>query len=105
MARADISKADKAEVLMRLWNYGINMGKDVPFGLTLLQTQQAMMSFEEAEQIVRSGDLDFDYVKGRSMKVDMTKPIVDFWLYDRDCGEGSAKRALEGVAGVEFLAD
>lgn len=108
MARADISKANKAEVLMRLYNGGANWGATRTEGFhpmgAMMQELQERMTLEQAERLA-TGNVDFDYLNGRSFKVDLSGPIVDLCLYERDVGKGAAKRALEGVAGVEFIED
>lgn len=106
MPRIDISKANKAEVLMHLYNGGANWGAVKTEGLhplgAMMQEAQKGMTLEQAEQLLR-GNVDFDYLNGRSFKVNFESPIIDLWLYERDAGAGAAKKALSGVAGVEFL--
>jgi len=39
----------------------------------------------------------FDYLYGRVLKVDLSKDEFDERLYDRDCGEGAAQRAVNSA--------
>lgn len=89
----DISKMDKAEVLQKLWNGAIN---NQNHGMVfLLQALQSDMSLETAQFYVQSSPhLYFDYVDGRCMKVDLRGDTLDPTMYDRDCGQGAAARAL-----------
>ncbi len=92
----DISKMDKAWVLMRLFNAA------APKGNSNLTYSPEPMKLEQAEEIVRLMRknrrlLSFDYVRGRVLKIDIEYDELDARLYDRDNGEGQAAVAL-GVA-------
>ena len=50
---------------------------------------------EEARKILDAGQTYFDYLKGRVMKIDLSRDEVDTQLYNRDNGPGAAERALE----------
>lgn len=106
--RIDISKADKAEVFMHLYNGAINQGRGIHPMTSVFQMAQGDMTLEQARRVVESYQprLSFDYINGRSMKVDISKDVMelkDYWLYDRDCGEGAIRRSLAGVPGVVFI--
>jgi hypothetical protein len=107
MPSINISKANKAEVLMRLFNGGANWGAARTEGLqplgVILQELIGGITLEQAAELLLSRDLCFDYVRGRSFKVDFSEDVVDLWLYERDAGAGAARRALKDVAGVEFI--
>lgn len=83
---------DKAEVLVALYN------NSQPLGIGILQHDPAPMKKEEAKEILKE-QFDFDYLKGRVMKVNLGGDSFDPWLYDRDNGEGSAARALSHLEG------
>jgi hypothetical protein len=92
----DISKMDKAWVLMRLFNAA------APKGNSNLAYSPTQMTLEQAEEVVRLMRqnrrlLSFDYVRGRVLKIDIEYDELDARLYDRDNGEGQAAIAL-GVA-------
>jgi hypothetical protein len=87
----DISRKDKAEVLAALYNAAH------PLGLGILQFDPTPMTVGEARKIL-SRTTDFDYLKGRVMKVDLSGDKLETWLYDRDNGEGTAERVLSKIA-------
>jgi hypothetical protein len=86
----DLKGANKAEVLVALYN------NSRPLGMGFLHFDPKPMGVEEAERLLGIGSY-FDHLKGRVMKVDLSKDSLDPWLYDRDNGDGAAARALEGV--------
>jgi len=79
---------DKAAILAALYN------NSTPLGMGWLQYDNKPMSQEEAQTYIGSGQLYFDYLKGRVMKVDLSKDKLDPSLYDRDNGPGAAEQAL-----------
>ena len=100
-----IKKANKAEILAALYN------NSKPFGLGELQFDPTPMTTEQAATIIKNDGADsdlmhantgmkFDYVKGRNMKVDLSKDTFNTGAYDYSYGEGAALRVLSGVAGV-----
>lgn len=101
----DISKADKAVVLMQLYNNAHRAGVcPNPVAIEKMRSLPEM-TLERARQFVERGDLDFDYLSVRSLKINLGPDIINEWMYDRDNGEGTARRSLEGVEGVVFLGD
>ena len=52
------------------------------------------MAEEVARDLIDQGAY-FDYVQGRVMKVDLSGDSFNPWLYDRDNGEGAAKRIVD----------
>ena len=87
----DISKLDKAKVLAALFNASKQQG------LGFLDSSGAsQMTLEDARRYTSSeGRLCYVYLRGRVMKVDLSKDKLDTWLYDRDNGAGAAAKALE----------
>lgn len=85
----DISKLDKAEVLITLYNNSKQQGMGFlnPNGRNLL-------SKEEATELLKTQTY-FDYLNGRVMKIDLSQDKLNEWLYDRDNGSGAAFKALE----------
>jgi hypothetical protein len=47
-----------------------------------------------AQEWNKAGAIDFDYLKGRVMKVNLTNDTLYTRLYDRDNGPGAARIAL-----------
>ena len=81
----------KAEVFAALYNAAHAQG------LGILQYEPFDMSIKEAEKVTASCD-DFDYFKGRVMKVRLSDPEgFDERLYDRDNGNGAAQRAISNA--------
>lgn len=86
----NIAGLDKAEVLAALFNASRQQGRGFlqPSGI-------ARMTAEEARQYTsRGGRQSYDYLRGRVLKVDLSKDELDPFLYDRDNGRGAAARAL-----------
>lgn len=89
MSVIDIKGLDKAEVLLALYN-----GSHCQ-GLGFLQAIDTY-TLEDAKRDLKNNNYGyFDYLHGRVLKVDLSGDSFDSWLYDRDCGEGAAARAID----------
>lgn len=108
----DIRKADKAEILMRLYNGCSNVGMGLDLGLErflfLIQAQDRLpkMDIEKARSMIQecqSRELFFDYINGKSMKVRIGGNTFDETSYDRETEPGNAQRVLEGMPHVYFM--
>src|SRR5436190_12424669 len=88
----DISKLDKASVLAALYN------ASRPQGMGFMHYDPEPMQPEEATELLKRSTY-FDYLKGRVMKIDLGGSTLDPRLYDRDNGDGAAKRAIEAMQG------
>lgn len=86
-----IAGLDKASVLAALYNAA------QPQGLGFLQYDPTPMSPHEARSQYGKCDDYYDYLRGRVMKVDLSKDSFDPWLYDRDNGSGAAKRVIDAL--------
>lgn len=97
MATQEISikGLDKAELLAALYNSARTQGRG------LLQHDPKPMTKEEAQKILDTQGSDFDYLKGRVMKIDLSGDSVDPWLYDRDNGSGAVERIVGGLRGLK----
>ena len=84
----DLNGRNKAEVLAKLYN------ASQPIGMGFFQAKPGDMKVEEAQSLLDSGQTYFDYLKGRVMKIDLSKDELNPRLYDRDNGEGAAERAI-----------
>jgi len=85
----DIKGLNKAEVLAELYN------NSKPQGLGFLHFNPEKMTIEEAEEILKQ-TTDFDYLKGRVMKVNLSSDDgFEEWLYDRDNGQGAAQAVID----------
>ncbi len=85
----DISKLDRAEVLMALFNRSKLQGLGV-----LCRSGEVGMTADDAREILASGERYFDYLRGRVMKVDLDEDMLFVGLYDRDNGQGAARAAI-----------
>lgn len=86
----DIEGLTKAQVLKALHD-GTRA-----IGMGMLHDLGRDMTLEEAERLTR-GDLYFDYVSGRPLKVDLNGDSFDPRLYDRDAGEGRAEAVVSAL--------
>lgn len=85
----NIKGLDKAEVLAALYN------NSKPQGMGFLHFTPEDMTIEEAKNLLKRG-MDFDYIQGRVMKVNLDSDIeFEEWLYDRDNGPGAAQRVID----------
>ena len=89
----DISELSKAQVLAALYN------NSQPLGLGFLHYEAEPMTETQAAELLKQSTY-FDYLKGRVMKVDLSKDHFDPWLYDRDNGQGAAARVIESLKPV-----
>lgn len=81
---------DKAAVLAALYNNA------KPQGMGFLHYEPGNMSLEEARDLL-SEYTYFDYLKGRVMKVDLSKDEFSPVFYDRDNGSDAAAKAFRGL--------
>lgn len=87
----NIKDLDKAKVLKALYDHSHIQG------LGFLQTvPDNMVSVDHCRELL-THQTYFDYLYGKVLKVDLSGDILDSRLYDRDCGEGAAKRAIESI--------
>ena len=87
----NISGLNKAEVLKTLYDnshvQGLGILQTVPDGYVTVEHCQMLLE--------TTGYPYFDYLYGRVLKVDLSDDSFDERLYDRDCGPGAARRAIE----------
>jgi hypothetical protein len=90
----DITNKPKHKILAALHNAARSQG----FGL-FNPNGAHDMSDADAQQIIeqRRGNLCFDYLNGRVLKVDLSGTEFDPCLYDRDNGQGAAARAIASL--------
>jgi hypothetical protein len=88
----DITGLKPAAVLAALYN------ASRPQGMGFLQYDKEPMKEEEAAKLLESHGY-FDYLKGRVMKLAITSvsEFIEERLYDRDNGQGAAKRAVDAL--------
>ena len=89
----NIKGLDKAEELKELYN------NSKVQGLGFLQATSMDMTTEEAKELLEQQTY-FDYLRGKIMKIDLSlDEEFEERLYDRDNGEGSAKRVIDRLRG------
>lgn len=86
----DISGIDKGAVLAALYN------ASRPQGMGFVHYDPTPMTPEQGAELLKQGSY-FDYLKGRVMKVDLSRNNLEERLYDRDNGMGAAALALEAL--------
>lgn len=86
-ATINLKGLNKAAVLAALYN------ASKPQGMGFLHYDPTPMTKKEAKKMLKH-QTDFDYLKGRVMKVNLSGDTLDAWGYDRDNGDGAAKAAI-----------
>jgi hypothetical protein len=101
-----IGDLDKAELLAALVNYSWSRGRGV------LRDDKKCITVEEAQKLIdedREHDgwsgrhLYFDYVKGRPIKCDLSKEVLDTRLYDRDNGQGAGAEVVARLRAAKLV--
>ena len=87
----DISNYDKAEVLAALYNAAR------PQGMGFMHYDPTPMTTNEARRLLQENS-DFDYLKGRVIKVDLRGSVINPHWYDRDNGEGAADVVIKSLS-------
>ena len=90
----DIKGLDKARVLKALYDHSHVQG--------LGRMQAAPEGFVTVAHCARllTEHTSFDYLYGRVLKVELSGDEFDERLYDRDCGDGAAQRAVDSIKGA-----
>lgn len=87
----NIEGKSKAKVLKALYDHSHVQG------LGFLQAvPDSFVTVEHCEELLKQNTY-FDYMYGRVLKVDLSGDEFNERLYDRDCGEGAAQRAVDTV--------
>ena len=55
------------------------------------------MSYSKAQKIVAEGNLHFNYLEGRVMKINISGDEMDPRCYDRDNGQGAALKVVTAL--------
>ena len=85
----NIKGLNKAEVLKVLHD------NSKAQGMSFLHLRS--LSLKECETIIAEGNLYFDYLAGKVMKVNLEGDSFDPWGYDRDNGSGAAQKAINSI--------
>lgn len=85
----DISNKDKAEVLAALYNHS------KPIGMGIIQYDPTPMTVEIARKVLENMGYSFDYLKGRTMKVNLEEDTLYVHGYNKDNNyPGLAQKAI-----------
>ena len=90
MPELSLRGLNKSAVLAALYN---NATPGSPQSLGWFAHQSGNMTLDEASRWL-ARQTEFDYLQGRSLKVDLSGETFNPRLYDRDHGEGAAARVL-----------
>lgn len=88
----------REQVLCALYN------ASKPQGLGILHYDPKPLTIAEAKEVLSKSE-HVDYLKGRVIKVWLPEnaKVFDARLYDRDCGTGAAKAAIERYKKMGFF--
>ncbi|NBI10807.1 hypothetical protein D1641_12400 [Colidextribacter sp. OB.20] len=87
----DIKGLDKARVLKALYDHSHVQGLGF-----MHAAEEGAVTVESCAKLLEKYT-QYDYLHGRVLKVDLSGDEFDERLYDRDCGEGAAQRAVDSV--------
>ena len=87
----DIKGLDKARVLKALYDHSHVQGLGF-----MHAAEEGTVTVESCAKLLEKYT-QYDYLHGRVLKVDLSGDEFDERLYDRDCGEGAAQRAVDSV--------
>lgn len=85
-----IKGLDRAKVLAALYNGARAQGAG------FIQYDSTPMGEKEARQLLQR-QTNFDYLKGRVMKVNLSSDEIDPYLYDRDNGQGAFAKVINAL--------
>lgn len=91
----NIKGLDKAVVLKALYDFSHVQGMGILQAIPDYSLEMAQQDIEARNR--RRIPLYFDYHYGRVLKVDISGDEFNERLYDRDCGEGAAARAIDSI--------
>jgi len=87
----NIKGLDKAQVLKALYDHSHVQGSGF-----LQAVPDGVVTVEHCAMLL-GNQTYFDYLHGRVLKVELSGDEFDERLYDRDCGEGAAQRAVDSI--------
>jgi hypothetical protein len=63
----------------------------------LLNLRRSCLDYSEAKEILETQHGYVDYLKGRVMKVDLSKDELSTWLFNRDNSDNAAENVIEAL--------
>lgn len=94
MATIDLAGLDKAVVLTALYNAA------KPLFMGFMKFDPTPMSMKEARELLNGGHTDFDYLKGRVIKIDLSTDQLKIDFYDKDNGQNAAQQVIDSLRGT-----
>src|SRR5689334_18258688 len=88
-----IKGLDKADLLAAFYNSSQFQG----YGKYDPEASPESMTKADAQRIIARGQLSFDYLRGRILKIDIGGDMLNPFGFDRDLGQGASERVVEGV--------
>lgn len=104
VAEISIKGLDKAKVLAALHNGTRCLGMGFLHNIGTCSVEQAERDINDRKPLGKCA-LCFDYYHGRPLKCDISGDSFDPWLYDRDAGDGAARRAIDSILKKEDTAE
>ena len=96
METINIAGIEKPVLLAGLYNASQQLGLGF-----LHERGQTEMTPEQASTEIEQQGLSFDYLHGRVMKINLEGDEMRFALFDRDNGNGAAKRVVDSLRETE----
>lgn len=90
----DIKGLSKAKVLKALYEHSHVQGTGI-----LQAVPEGYITVSRCAAILKECT-SFDYLYGRVLKVDLSGDSFEERLYDRDCGPGMARKAIDSIRGL-----
>jgi len=87
--KIEFGNKSKAAVLASLYN------NSKPHGFGIFNHVPGEMTEEHAARMLKEDHNYVDFLNGRTIKADFRQDSFDPYLYDRELGEGAAKRAYD----------
>lgn len=94
--KVNIKGLDKAEVLAAAFNSSKQQGMgfcDTRGGFDITK-DEAEKIIKERNDSHKNAGYNYDYLRGRVLKISIDEDEIDPWGYDRDNGEGALERAV-----------
>lgn len=89
MGTVNIAGLDKADLLMRAFNASKQQDMSM-----MDQRGRQDMTIKQAREIANQGPMNYDYLYGRVLKIDLTHDDVGTWAYNRDVGPGAFEKIV-----------
>jgi hypothetical protein len=100
----NIAGLNKAALLAAFYNYAVSDGNARIVDEIIKLEKPSGMSEEDAQKLLDGNpSLRFDWVWGRTCKVDLDRDEMDTYLYNRDNGENAAEKIISAFREAEEM--